>query len=116
MMLPHITVFPLLRVVVFAGVILLAAYPRPAVGQTSLRGRVLDPNHAAIVAAQVTAIKQGRLKNATAVTNGTGEFSLTLEPDEYTLHITAPGFEETTQTVRPKSGVFEALEIVLQVV
>lgn len=81
--------------------------------QSQLRGKVLDPNRAAIVGAKITAVRRGQ-PAFTTLTNPNGEFSLSLEPGEYMLKIAAEGFTEASQIVRSKPSTFEPLEIVLQ--
>ena len=80
----------------------------------SLRGRVLDPNRAAVAGAVITAQSRGRALSS-AVSDGKGEFSLKLEPSEYSLKVTAEGFEDALQTINPRQIGADALEIVLQV-
>ncbi len=81
--------------------------------QSQLRGKVVDQNHAAISGVKITAAKNGRV-DSTALTNADGEFSLLLEPGEYTLKFSAEGFAEASVIVRSKPTSFEPLEIVLQ--
>ncbi|HEV2707792.1 MAG TPA: TonB-dependent siderophore receptor [Pyrinomonadaceae bacterium] len=91
-------------------------YGQVAPPRASLRGRVLDPNQAVVAGAQVSVEGKGRLSSVVAVTDQKGEFSLSLEPGEYTLRVTAPGFTEAAQAVslsRADSGT--TVEIVLQV-
>ena len=82
--------------------------------QAELRGRTLDPNRAAVVNARVVALRNG-VEVASTVTNVEGDFWLSLEPGEYLLKISAPGFEDVTQTIKSKPTNFEPLEIMLQV-
>ncbi len=80
---------------------------------SELRGRILDPQRAAIVGATIKAVRNGRPHTST-LSSTNGEFSLSLEPGEYILKVTAPGFAEVTQVIRSKPSTFEPLEIVLQ--
>ena len=84
--------------------------------QTSLQGKVLDPNRAAVAGAGIVVEALGRGASFSALTDENGEFSLALEPGEYTLRIAAEGFAEASQTV--ELGLLDSapLEIVLQVV
>src|SRR5215475_9619943 len=82
-------------------------------GSTLVSGRVLDENSAAIPGAQITLLKNGRASSTS--TNKNGEFSLTLEPGEYSLIVMAEGFAEVTQTVKVQEGVVEPLKILLPV-
>ena len=95
--------------------IVVAGFLTTAVAQTgiSVSGRVLDENSAAIQGAQITAVKNGRASSVS--TNKTGEFSLTLEPGEYSLTIVAQGFAEVTQTLRLQNTPVEPLKIILPV-
>src|SRR6476661_872421 len=81
--------------------------------RSQLRGRVVDPNRAAIAGAKITALRRGALASF-ALTNADGEFSLTLEPGEYTLEISAEGFAESVVSVRSQPTSFEPLEILMQ--
>jgi catecholate siderophore receptor len=90
------------------------AYAKELVPQSALHGRVLDPNRAAITAVKITASKDGQIKSTT-LTNADGEFSLLLEPGEYTLKVSAEGFAEASLIIRSKPTTFEPLEIVLQI-
>ncbi|HEX8071083.1 MAG TPA: TonB-dependent siderophore receptor [Pyrinomonadaceae bacterium] len=81
-----------------------------------LRGRVLDPNRALVAGAQVTAAAQGRPAGVTSVTDQNGEFSLALEPGEYTVRVQAPGFAAAAQTVSlTRAAAAPSLEFVLQI-
>jgi catecholate siderophore receptor len=104
----------LLLIVLVVGTVL--AHGQVVTVQSTLRGRVLDPNRAVVAGAQLVAEAKGRPSGVTVITDKNGEFSLTLEPGEYSLTVTASGFADASQTVsveRNDSGV--PLEIVLQV-
>ncbi len=81
--------------------------------QGQLRGRVLDPDRAVIVGARVTATRDG-LREVSSVTNQNGEFSLVLEPGEYTVSVKVDGFADALQTVGVTRGSNSFLEVVLQ--
>ena len=83
------------------------------VPRSQLRGRVLDPNRAVIAGAKIAALRKGALASS-ALTNAYGEFSLTLEPGEYTLQISAEGFAESLVSIRSMPTSFEPLEILMQ--
>jgi catecholate siderophore receptor len=104
----------LVRVLLIAGAFFCLAQAHQASGQSQLRGRVLDPDHAAVALAKIRVVKNGRPASSTT-TNRNGEFSLALEPGEYTLHINADGFAEASQIVRAAHTGFEPVEIVLQI-
>src|SRR4029453_12392285 len=74
--------------------------------QSQLRGRVLDPDRAAITGVKVTASRRGQ-PDSTALTNASGEFLLFLEPGDYTLQFSAEGFAEASLIVRSKPTTFE---------
>ena len=78
-----------------------------------LRGRVVDPNRAAIPGADVWASCEGHAP-APAVTDRDGEFSLALEPGNYHVRVIADGFSEVAQTVS-LANTTQPLEIVLPV-
>jgi catecholate siderophore receptor len=81
--------------------------------RSPLRGKVLDPNRAAIANVKITALSKGQAESAT-FTDANGEFFLLLEPGEYALMVSADGFAEASVTIRSKPTSFEPLEIVLQ--
>jgi catecholate siderophore receptor len=110
----HITNL-LLRVaclLMLAGIFAGATQAGEIVSLSQLRGRVLDPNGSAIPSAKITAIKKGQ-PDASTLTNAEGEFTLTLEPGEYALAVSADGFAEAALFIRSKPTSFEPLEIVL---
>lgn len=85
-------------------------------GQTptsSLRGKVLDPSRAAITGAQIAAIPEGRTTGPSAVSDQSGDFSLTLPPGKYTIKITAKNFLEASQSVEMNSAP-QSLDFVLR--
>jgi catecholate siderophore receptor len=83
--------------------------------QSSLRGKVLDPNRAAVAGAQITVEGKSRHSNFSPVTDLNGEFSLALEPGEYKVMVVATGFSDASQTVNFLGHGPEFVEIVLQV-
>src|SRR5205085_12414948 len=66
--------------------------------QSSIRGKVLDPNRAAVAGARVVAEAKGGPAVFSATADQNGEFSLAVEPGEYTIRVVAEGFSEATQT------------------
>ncbi len=76
---------------------------------------MLDPNRAAIAGAQIIASPRNRSASSSALSNRTGEFSLALSPGEYTLTVTAEGFNAASQTLAIKPGASESMEIVLPI-
>ena len=83
--------------------------------QSSIRGRVLDPNRAAVADARVVAEAVGRTGSFSATTDQNGEFSLAVEPGEYTLKVVAHGFSEASQRISPGQSGGASVEVVLQV-
>lgn len=83
--------------------------------QSSIRGKVLDPNRAAVPGASVVAEAKERSASFSATTDQNGEFSLAVEPGEYTVRIVASGFSEVSQTVSLSQTGNASLEVVLQV-
>src|SRR6185503_137545 len=77
-----------------------------------LRGKVVDPNHAAIPGADVSTSGPG-LPSASATTDRNGEFSLMVQPGAYQVRVAAEGFSEVTETVNPATS--HSIEIVLEV-
>jgi catecholate siderophore receptor len=92
----------------------LCAFAGELTVQSELRGRVLDPTRAAIPNVKVTAVRTGRGDTSSTLTNAAGEFSLLLEPGEYTLSCVAEGFAESAIVVRSRPTNFDAMDIVLQ--
>lgn len=83
--------------------------------RSSIRGKVLDQNRAAVAGASVTAEARGRSATYSATTDQNGEFSLAVEPGEYTVRIVAGGFSEVSQTVSLSQSGGATLEVSLQV-
>lgn len=100
-------------ILLVAGTLVCRAQAVPA--QSTLRGKVLDQNRAVVVGAAIMAQAKGRLSIVSAVSDQHGEFSITLEPGEYMLKITAAGFSDDSRTVFVGRESSTALEIVLQV-
>jgi catecholate siderophore receptor len=107
------SVFKLSGSLLIVGAFLCAAQASEIVVQSQLRGRVLDPNHAAVAGVKIAASRKGQVDLST-LTDTKGEFSLLLEPGEYTLRVSADGFADASLIVRSRPTSFEALEIVLQ--
>jgi catecholate siderophore receptor len=100
-------------ILLIAGTLVCRAQAVPA--QSTLRGKVLDQNRAVVAGAAVVAQAKGRVSNSSAVSDRNGEFSIALEPGEYTLQITAAGFSDESRTVSVSHESSAELEIVLQV-
>lgn len=64
-----------------------------------ITGRVLDPQEAAVVGAEVTLIQETTGVRQSTVTQSTGDFVFpSVMPGRYTLQVRAEGFKEHTQT------------------
>jgi catecholate siderophore receptor len=101
----------------FLSVLLIAAIPGAAqvpTVQSLVKGRVLDPNQAAVVGAGIVAQTENGTKSST-VSDQNGEFSLLLEPGEYTIAVTAEGFAATSRVVRIGPTSATSLDLVLQI-
>jgi catecholate siderophore receptor len=99
--------------------LLLLACPLPAraemAAQLTLRGRVVDPNGAAVVGALVTAEAKGQPAVYSATTDQGGEFVLAVGPGEYVVKVSAKGFSEASQTISLSREGGASLEVQLQV-
>jgi catecholate siderophore receptor len=76
---------------------------------------VLDQNGAAVPGARVVAVASGLAGTVSSITDQNGDFSLILEPGEYTVTVTGDGFSTASQTVRLNQGSNPFLEVILQV-
>lgn len=104
---------PLLLILLVTGTTLCRAQvPTP---QSSLRGKVLDANRAAVAGANIVVETKGRAAHFSTVTDRNGEFSLELELGEYIVRVVADGFSEASQTVSVGQTRNASLEVVLQV-
>src|SRR5689334_25444491 len=93
----------------FSAILTIQALGQTPNDNTILKGKVLDPNRAAIQGADIWISKAG-LPSSTTVTDRNGEFSVALAPGEYQVRIGAEGFTEITENVslqnntKPKIG------------
>ena len=83
--------------------------------KSSLRGRVLDQNRAAVPGATVLVEWAGASGTVSTVTDQNGEFSLLLSPGEYTVRVTVAGFTDASQIIRLNQDSNPLLEVILQV-
>ena len=83
--------------------------------QLSLRGKVVDPNGAAVPGALVTAEAKGRPSVYSATTDQNGEFVLAVGPGDYVVKVSAKGFSEASQAVTLSQEGGASLEVTLQV-
>lgn len=84
------------------------------IAQSSLRGRVLDPDRAAIAGAEIAVQATKRTASFSATTDQNGEFSLALAPGEYEVRVRADDFSENSQTIVVGRAATKPLEIVLE--
>lgn len=115
MLLPNLLtrVFYVFGVVLLAGALFCQA--QVAGERVRLEGKVFDPNRAVVAGAKITALAKGRSAGVSTVSDKNGEFSLVLEPGEYTVKVSGGGFSETSQTISVRQDKPETVEIVLQV-
>ncbi len=81
--------------------------------KSMLRGRVLDPNRAAIPGASVS-VSGGGLPSSTTTTNQLGEYSFTLPSGDYQITASADGFAEISQPLKLVNSSVEQ-DLILQV-
>src|SRR5258705_13573085 len=94
---------------------LILATAVPSIAQTAVfRGRIVDPLHAAVGGALVSAVPEGRGTPATAASDETGAFALQLDHGTYTVTVRAPGFADLLSTVNVPAAGLSAVEFVLQ--
>jgi catecholate siderophore receptor len=103
----------LLLILLVTGTLL--CHAQVVTAQSSLRGKVLDPNRAVVAGAKIVVEAKGRSSSFSAVTDQDGEFSLALEPGEYTVKVLAEGFSEASQTVNLGRAGGASVEIVLRI-
>ena len=106
-------IFRPLGIIIIIGASLPLSHAKEMV-QAQLRGRVVDQNRAVVVGARVTALGKSQPESS-SITNQNGEFSLMLEPGEYTVRINVDGFSDASQVVNLNQGSNPFLEVTLQV-
>ena len=99
---------------VLSGVLSLSLGQAIAQSRGTVHGRILDPTRAPIPDARITAVREGRASELSAVSDHNGEFSVALEPGSYTVKASAKGFLESSQTVTLAENGSESREFVLQ--
>lgn len=105
--------YKLFALLLVAGTVICQA--QVAATETSLRGVVVDPNHASVAGARVEVQRKGSAGRYSAITDQNGNFSLLLEPGEYVVKAAAQGFQEGSAIVRLEQSLADPLEIVLQI-
>jgi len=83
--------------------------------KVTIHGTISDPSQAAVAGASVTAAPMGRAGSLSTTSNANGDFSLTLEPGDYNLVVTANGFAEFTKQISVKTFETAPLDIKLQI-
>jgi catecholate siderophore receptor len=91
----------------------LIARPLLAQHSSTLTGRVLDSASLPIAGAEVTATQTSGKAEQSAVSNQNGEFSIKLEPGDYTVQITKTAFRPAVRTVHVGSTASHLNDIVL---
>ncbi len=82
----------------------------------NIAGTVTDATGAAVPNATVTVTSKASGAIQSAVSNGTGGYHVPLlEPGDYTLAVTAPGFQQTSTTVAVNAGVTTTANVSLAV-
>jgi catecholate siderophore receptor len=80
-----------------------------------VQGRVVDPSKAPVAGARITAIADGQTAGSSTVTDQRGEFTLSLAPGRYVLHVAADGFRETTDVMTLAAAAPQQREFVLEI-
>src|SRR6516225_4152379 len=80
----------------------------------TVTGTVLDPTRAPISGARVVALRDGAASGVSTVSDGNGEFSLTLEAGTYTVKAVAERFREASLRVTLAGNVSESRDFVLE--
>jgi hypothetical protein len=113
---------PVTKIIFAIGLALLAVLMLPGTLKAqslisgNIAGTVTDATGAAIPNATVTVTSKGTGGVQTAVSNGTGGYHVPLlEPGDYTLAVTAQGFQQTTTTVSVSAGVVTTANVSLSV-
>src|SRR5205085_5324254 len=103
-----------LALIVLSAIVAAPILAQTATTKTTLRGKVLDPNRAAIPGAEVW-ISAAGFSSTAATTDRNGEFAVTLHPGQYQVRIVADGFSEATQIINLAGNNPQTLEVVLSV-
>ena len=85
-----------------------------AQGAGSIHGTITDPSAASVPNAVVHVTGSGQTRDQ--ATDSRGQYTVSLPVGQYTVRVTAPGFETTTQeNIAVTSGQASALDIALQI-
>ena len=105
--------FGLALIVLGAGVgVCQSQQSRPSTAKITVHGKVTDANGAVVGGARVTA--QSSHHRIVAATDQSGEFAITIDPDEYTLNVVAEGFMDAARQIN-RGELNQTLDIVLEV-
>ena len=107
--------FSLLRYCYLLALPMLLGQTLGAATGSPLQGKILDPSRAPVPGAEIIVTAKNRSFSSSTFSDETGQFSITLEPGDYTVKVVASGFSEVQQTVSFKQAEFRPLEIVLQI-
>jgi catecholate siderophore receptor len=80
----------------------------------ALHGKVLDPSRSPLPGARITAIPEHPGATASTISDGSGEFTLLLEADRYTIKISADSFVELLHRINVVGDTSDRREFVLQ--
>src|SRR5262245_33043056 len=81
----------------------------------TLHGHVFDPSRGCIAGARIDAAPQGTGAARSTTSDQAGEFTLVLQPGDYTVTVVAAGFNATAQSVTATAGGADTREFVLPV-
>jgi catecholate siderophore receptor len=84
----------------------------PPPEKITVHGKVTDANGAVVGGARITA--QSAHHRVVAAADQSGEFAVTLDPDEYTLKVVADGFMDAARRIK-RGELNQTLKIVLEV-
>lgn len=88
---------------------------QPGFSSVTLSGQVVDQNGAAIIGAEITAVGGGNNLRRNAVTKAEGAFILALSEGDYTISVSALGFEVFRQKLEAHAGDAMNRQFTLQV-
>lgn len=101
----HLLAFLAVALLLLAVAVAAPQLPAQTLTQGSISGTVTDPSGAVVPKASITAKNEQTGATATATTNGTGFYRVSLlPPGTYTVTATAPNFQPTSSTVGVSVG------------
>ncbi|HYG98212.1 MAG TPA: TonB-dependent siderophore receptor [Terriglobales bacterium] len=84
-------------------------------GKVQIKGTVSDSTRARIPGAHVVAVPAGASSGPSVTSDANGEFSLAVEPGDYTLRVSHKGFVSSSHKIRLHRVDAEPIEFVLKV-